>query len=58
MTDRRVDVSDEVQNAFRRLMAKLDLKSNCMTYFDALEKTPPVVEKMPDLAEVEIKETF
>ena len=56
MMDQRVDVSDEVQGAFRRLMARLDSKSNCVIYFDALEKMPPVAGKIPDLVEVKVEE--
>ena len=55
---RRVDVSEEMQSAFRNLMAKIDGKSNCVTYFDAVEKiTLPVVgAKVPDVVEVRVEE--
>ena len=52
----RVGSSDEVQAAFRKVMAKLDSKSSCVTYFDALEKMPMVVGKVPDVVEVTVEE--
>ena len=54
----RLDVSEEVQSAFRRLMAKLDSKSNCLTYFDAVEKMPRAGDKVPDVVEVKVQEIF
>ena len=55
----RVGVTEEEQGAFRRVMARLDSRSNCcVTYFDALEKIPPAAAagKMPDRVEVRVQE--
>ena len=53
----RVNVNDELEGAFRKLMAKLEANSSRVTYFDALEKIMPIVDnKTPDLVEVKLEE--
>ncbi|KAL8717704.1 MAG: hypothetical protein Q9225_005081 [Loekoesia sp. 1 TL-2023] len=52
----RVDVTDEVQNAFRGLMAKIRSDNKCMTCLGTLEKMPPIVGKVPDQVEVRVEE--
>ena len=52
----RVDINEEVESAFRSLMAKLDCKSFGVDFFDASEKLPMSVGKMPDLVEVRVEE--
>ena len=52
----RVDMNEEVESAFRSLMAKLDSKSFCVDFFDASEKLPMSVGKVPDLVEVRVEE--
>ena len=56
LTRQRVDVNDEMQSAFRNLMTKLDAKSNCVTFYDALEKMPHAIGKVPDQVEVKVEE--
>ena len=51
----RVDATDEVQSAFQILMSKLDSRNSCVTYFDALEKLPPI-GKIPERIEVKVVE--
>lgn len=51
----RVDVSDKVEQAFRGLMTRLDPKSNCVRFFDVLEKIPQLV-KVPEVVEVRVEE--
>lgn len=52
----RVDVTDEVQNAFRGLLAKKCSDNKYTTYLGTLEKMPLVAGKVPDLVEVKVEE--
>ena len=52
----RVDITEEVESAFRCLMARLDSKSCCMPFFDAVEKLPAVIGKGPERVEVRVEE--
>ncbi|KAL8789633.1 MAG: hypothetical protein Q9213_001069 [Squamulea squamosa] len=47
----RADVTDEVEIAFRGLMAKLQPGTDFVQYFDAEEKIPTVAGKVSDLVE-------
>lgn len=52
----RVDMDEELESAFKSLMAELDYKSFCVDFFDASEKMPMSVGKMSDLVEVRVEE--
>ena len=51
----RVDVDDEMQSAFQILVTKLDAKSDCETFYYALEIVPHATGKVPDHVEAKVE---